>query len=94
MKGQEIFEKPPFSKCTREWIKGRVSDEGRGVTVEIDGFSQHVLDVRSAPKVIDMSTGKTEKKTVVESSDSRQSARMRKFMEKYADFVIERSRVM
>ena len=62
----------------------------RGLFFDITSQTEQgvLSDVRLALKVSDMSTGEAEKKTVVENSDLRRSARVRKFPEKYADFVI------
>ncbi|XP_065675760.1 uncharacterized protein LOC136091968 [Hydra vulgaris] len=85
--GQEVFVKPPDSKCTSEWNRGRVSDEGRGVSVEINGLPRHMSDVRPAPIVADLSIRESEE-PIADNLNLRRSTRVRRFPNKYADFVI------
>ena len=47
--GMRVFVKPPNSRCTSEWHEGLVTQDQRGLTVEVNGTPRHVSDLRHVP---------------------------------------------
>lgn len=44
--GDEVWVKPPQSRCTTKWKKGEVTSVNSANNVEVDGVPRHILDVR------------------------------------------------
>ena len=44
--GDEVWVKPPSSRCTSHWSKGIVSGVNSNNNIEVDGMPRHVLDLR------------------------------------------------
>ena len=44
--GDEVWLKPPGSKCTTEWSRGKVTKVNSSNNVEVDGMPRHILDMR------------------------------------------------
>ena len=44
--GDEVWIKPPDSKCTSEWSRGAVTKVNSQCNIEVNGTPRHVLDIR------------------------------------------------
>ena len=44
--GDEVWLKPPESKCTTEWTRGTVTKVNSHNNIEVEGMPRHILDVR------------------------------------------------
>lgn len=44
--GEEVWVKPPNSRCTTRWGKGTVTEVLSKNKVAIDGMPRHILDIR------------------------------------------------
>lgn len=44
--GDEVWVKPPQSRCTSQWSTGRVTGVNSANNIEVDGMPRHVLDIR------------------------------------------------
>ena len=49
--GDEVFVKPPVSRCTIPWGKGVVSEINSDNNVEVNGIPRHVADLRRVPDI-------------------------------------------
>lgn len=46
MVGEEVFVKPPATRCTTIWPTGKVSRINSSSNIEVDGIPRHVADIR------------------------------------------------
>ena len=49
--GDEVFVKPPVSRCTTPWGKGVVTEINSDNNVEVNGIPRHVADLRRVPDI-------------------------------------------
>lgn len=48
--GQKVYVKPGGARCTTVWPEGRITGEGRGTQLEVDGIPRHIADIRVVPE--------------------------------------------
>ena len=48
--GEEVWVKPPNSRCTSQWTRGIVTKVNSSNNVEVRGVPRHILDLRKVPQ--------------------------------------------